>query len=79
MNYVAVVIILAILVLLGTKLKNFFFKAKDTLIVKEDERLLQIQKQQEQNVAQKKQEIEVLKAEDLPPEMVEDFWKDKKK
>lgn len=80
MNYVvAVVVILVICVLLGTKIKSLIFKTKDQSLVKEDARLIQIQKQQEQNIDQKKQEIEALKAEELPPEMVEEFWKNKKK
>lgn len=78
MEYGIVALILAALVLLGTKFKSLIFKAKDATSIKEDTRLVQIQKQQEQNIDQKKQEIEALKTEELPPEMVEDFWKKKK-
>jgi hypothetical protein len=78
MNYVILVVILAILVLLGTKFKSLIFKAKDNKFVKEDERLVQIQKKQEQDITEAKAEIAALKAEDLPPDMVEEFWKKKK-
>lgn len=79
MNIGVVVAILAIVAILVAKFKSLIFKAKDNVFIKDDERLLQVQKKQEASIDQKKQEIEALKAEELPPDMVEAFWKDKKK
>lgn len=70
----AALAVIVILVLLSTKLKSLFFKAKDAKLVKEDQALKQEQVKLEAQIDDLKTPV---KAGELSPTEVEDFWKKK--
>jgi hypothetical protein len=73
---IASILVIGLMVLLSTKLKSFIFKTKDAKLVKEDQAL----KVQADVLQEEIKDLKTpLKAEDLTPEQIEDFWKKKGK
>lgn len=77
MEYLGYAGLLAIVVLLITKIRSFFFKATDNKLVKEDQALKSKADHIQRGIEQQKKIIEDLKAEELTPDKVEEFWNKK--
>lgn len=69
---IATLAVIVILVLLSTKLKSLFFKAKDAKLVKEDQALKQEQIKLEDQIDDLKTPV---KARELSPSEIEEFWR----
>lgn len=78
MEFVGIGLALVICYFIINKLRSFFFKAKDSKLVKDDEHLKSKQTMLEQEISKMKETLNK-PTQDLSPDQVEQFWEDNKK